>query len=119
MQQIDIAFPELELPDTSQLDIDITELDIELPEVSDIEFPDISDIEIPDVTDIELPDLDFSIDPLEIELLQNDPDVQRMLQDSEDELKSLCADDVSDSPAPIVTERRDRPPKAERQHHET
>lgn len=112
--------------------LDIPELDLdglELPDVSDIELPAIPDIEIPEpdfsememeldalkVADIDFPEID--LDSPEFDLM-NDPETVRMFQECENELAALTAEDMPESPAPVVTEVRADRRKAERQHNE-
>ena len=106
----------MSLFDMPELDLD----GLQLRDITDIQIPDI-DLDFPEIEmelyalDAEPLDLDFP----EIDLdLMNAPETLQMFHECEIELQAFTDDDISDSPAPIVTEVRADRRKAERQCNE-
>lgn len=104
--------------------LDVPELDLDglqLPDITDIQIPDIDfdfaemELDALKAEPLDVPEFDF--DSLELDLM-NDPETVRMFQKCEQELQALSADDVPDSPAPVVTEERAESRKAERRNNE-
>ena len=110
---------------------DVQELDLD-----GLELSKVTDIELADITDIQIPDIDFDFSEMEMELaalnaepidlpeinldfdLMNDPETVRMFQECEKELAALTAENMPESPAPVVTEVRADRRKAERPKNE-